>query len=429
MKKTVRILVQSGIVVLLAALLIAGVLLYTYAKTDETAVPIPEISMAGQALAPDAFEWYTPVFEGMVYKSYTQAVECASTQPAVFDVSVLELVPPAQGSVNVVLKDSAGTPIPVTQQAGPLQLMLPKNDTYTYQISVDIPKEKGQAYGAFTYSGSFTIAVQPKILFSSFTGAQGDVITVLVSDLMDENPPLPTIETDLGLAVFAKDGSGYRSSIGISYNTSVGEYPVTVTYGDIVLREKINVTQAQFSRQDMIIDAGIVAETVDSAAANQQWRDAIVSLYATADDEIYWQGDFKLPLDQTIINTEYGLFRYTNGSPNAERHGGIDLDGETGDTVYATASGRVAYAGFLTLTGNTVVIEHGAGLKSYYFHMDSLNCATNDKVERGQVIGTVGTTGYSTGAHLHFEIKIGRQSINPLSLINGTSGLYYSGDN
>lgn len=76
--------------------------------------------------------------------------------------------------------------------------------------------------------------------------------------------------------------------------------------------------------------------------------------------------------------------------------------------------------------GNTVVIEHGGGLKSYFFHLDSLACKQGDIVEKEQLIGQAGSTGYSTGPHLHYEARIGNQSIDPDQLFNGSSGLYFA---
>ena len=78
-------------------------------------------------------------------------------------------------------------------------------------------------------------------------------------------------------------------------------------------------------------------------------------------------------------------------------------------------------------TGNTVVIEHGGGLKTYYYHMDSIEVKEGQIVERGALIGTVGSTGYSTGAHLHFEVKMGRSSLSPWELFDGSSEVYFTG--
>ena len=82
------------------------------------------------------------------------------------------------------------------------------------------------------------------------------------------------------------------------------------------------------------------------------------------------------------------------------------------------------FADFVIMTGNTVVIEHGAGLKTIYMHLSEIDCAEGDIVEQGDIIGLVGSTGYSTGPHLHFEVRIGDQSVSPWPLIDGTSDIY-----
>ena len=88
------------------------------------------------------------------------------------------------------------------------------------------------------------------------------------------------------------------------------------------------------------------------------------------------------------------------------------------------ADGVIEYAGFLQLSGNTIVLEHGGGLKSYFYHMDSLDVATGDRVTQGSKLGEVGTTGYSTGPHLHYEVKIGRESVSPWPLFDGSSSIF-----
>ena len=116
--------------------------------------------------------------------------------------------------------------------------------------------------------------------------------------------------------------------------------------------------------------------------------------------------------------------RYVNGGATPERHGGVDIAAALGTPVQCPADGLVEYAGFLQLSGNTIVIEHGGGLKSYFYHMDSLDVATGDRVEKGRLLGAVGTTGYSTGPHLHYEVKIGRESVSPWPLFDGSSAIF-----
>ena len=76
------------------------------------------------------------------------------------------------------------------------------------------------------------------------------------------------------------------------------------------------------------------------------------------------------------------------------------------------------FADFVALTGNTVCIEHGLGLKSWYYHMNSLNVTEGETVGRGQQIGSVGSTGFSTGPHLHFAISVWNVYVDPQLLLD-----------
>ena len=87
-----------------------------------------------------------------------------------------------------------------------------------------------------------------------------------------------------------------------------------------------------------------------------------------------------------------------------------------GTPVPASNRGQVVFADFVIMTGNTVVIEHGAGLKTIYMHLSELNCSEGDMVEQGDIIGLLGSTGYSTGPHLHFELRINGVKSNPMNL-------------
>lgn len=113
------------------------------------------------------------------------------------------------------------------------------------------------------------------------------------------------------------------------------------------------------------------------------------------------------------ISSGYGYRNFGDGW-----HGGIDIvrpGGSTGCTVVAAESGTVTFAGWKNSAGYTVIIDHGGGLKTHYYHMKagSLRVSTGQKVQQGQAIGQIGATGYVTGAHLHFEVKVNGKDVNP----------------
>jgi len=112
------------------------------------------------------------------------------------------------------------------------------------------------------------------------------------------------------------------------------------------------------------------------------------------------------------INNEYGYRRNPFGGGGSEFHPGLDIDGEKGDTVIAPAKGVVVKAGWQGGYGNMIEIDHGNGLFTRY-DIFQKSVSKSAMIERGQLIGLVGSTGRSTGPHLHFEIRLGDKAINP----------------
>lgn len=95
-------------------------------------------------------------------------------------------------------------------------------------------------------------------------------------------------------------------------------------------------------------------------------------------------------------------------------HHGLDIAGDLGDPVQAAAGGVVSFTGYISLYGNTVIIDHPNGKQTLYAHLNATKVKSGDRVARGAIIATVGSTGRSTGPHLHFEIKQGDTREDPL---------------
>ena len=113
------------------------------------------------------------------------------------------------------------------------------------------------------------------------------------------------------------------------------------------------------------------------------------------------------------INNEFGFRRNPFGGRAYEFHPGMDIDGERGDPIIAPASGTVVSAGYKGGYGNLVEIDHGNGLTTRYGHMSKIETEVGTIVTRGTTIGQVGSTGRSTGPHLHFEVRLNDKPINP----------------
>lgn len=113
------------------------------------------------------------------------------------------------------------------------------------------------------------------------------------------------------------------------------------------------------------------------------------------------------------INNEFGFRRNPFGGRSYEFHAGMDIDGEKGDIVVAPANGVISAAGWKGGYGNMIEIDHGNGLKTRYGHLSKIDVQEGDSIQRGQQIALVGSTGRSTGPHLHYELRLNDKAINP----------------
>jgi len=122
------------------------------------------------------------------------------------------------------------------------------------------------------------------------------------------------------------------------------------------------------------------------------------------------------PLDPMPASRSFGSRRVFNGQPR-EPHGGVDLSAPEGTPVLAAERGRIAIAADHYFSGNSVFIDHGGGLITMYFHLDRIVVRDGEAVERGQAIGTVGSTGRVTGPHLHFGVRWHGARVDPALLL------------
>lgn len=116
-------------------------------------------------------------------------------------------------------------------------------------------------------------------------------------------------------------------------------------------------------------------------------------------------------------------FRYDPFHGRGAQHAGLDLAGAHGEPIMAAAAGRVVRAGSFGAYGNTVDIDHGRGILTRYAHLSSINVGVGDKVEMGERIGGMGSTGRSTGTHLHYEVRIDGQPVNPRPFVEASNYL------
>lgn len=125
-----------------------------------------------------------------------------------------------------------------------------------------------------------------------------------------------------------------------------------------------------------------------------------------------WTGLFELPL-VAPVTTQFGQGRSYNGGPVGGFHTGTDFGAQEGTAVHAAAAARVAWVGEMPIRGNSVILDHGAGAKTGYHHLSAVTVEVGQEVAAAEVIGQVGSTGLSTGPHLHWELTIWGVNVDP----------------
>ncbi len=368
------------------------------------------------------YQWAQQLTPQYTHWQVTDQADAAETAPALKTTApAWQLTVPAGWDAQLTVTDGAGAQV----YAGPVQGSYTRDFTAagTDTCTLQLTRAQADDVLALDYSWTVTLEVQTAVTLSAETVGQGDVVGVLVTGNLFGDAM--TIETEMGLCDFVplETPGSYLATVPVAYNRGEGSWPITVTVGDRTYDLAVTVEKTDFTVQYMTIDQGVADATMNSATASRQYRQNIYPLYELTDNEKYWDGLFIEPVTGYRLTTQYGLWRYTNGV-YSERHSGIDMACPAGTPIVAPQGGKVLFADWLDLTGYTVVLAHGGGVKSMFYHMNSLAVAPGDLVAVGDDIGTVGSTGYSTGPHLHYEVKIGSQSIDPFALFDGTSGLY-----
>ncbi|MCK9524665.1 MAG: M23 family metallopeptidase [Limnochordia bacterium] len=209
-------------------------------------------------------------------------------------------------------------------------------------------------------------------------------------------------------------GKGAVALVPVDYRTLPGDYllEVVVARGDsIVHREEqvLTVHPREFTIQSLYVSSELLSNRDETLWAEDRIHTG--EARARSSTAPLWNGLFVQPLEGRIT-TQFGQIRYINDLESG-RHSGLDIAATQGTPVKASNDGIVVLARFLHVTGNTVILDHGLNLFSSYSHLDQIDVQVGQSVTKGQVIGTVGNTGFSTGPHLHWAVSIGGVFVDP----------------
>jgi murein DD-endopeptidase MepM/ murein hydrolase activator NlpD len=282
---------------------------------------------------------------------------------------------------------------------------------------------------------SDALAPSPPVVALPGTLRQGR--TLLVEIVVDDSAAPLTVSGSLGLAqapgadpaavalrcfpVDEPDGTRFRAFAGLSVDAPPGQWALTVAARNGLALEAapavvgVQVVDGGFTLQRLAFAADLLL-LLDPSVGEQE-RLTLAAVMAESAPAPRWRGRFQLPVTGRLV-TAHGARRdylSPDGSVVAHsQHGGVDLAAPAGTPIAAPAAGVVAFAGRWSIRGNVVVLDHGAGVHTVHAHAASLAVAPGQAVTPGQALGYVGSTGLSTGPHLHWEVRVGGIAVEPL---------------
>jgi murein DD-endopeptidase MepM/ murein hydrolase activator NlpD len=214
----------------------------------------------------------------------------------------------------------------------------------------------------------------------------------------------------------------FRGLVGFDRNVSPGSYSLHLklwmrggSKRDLV--KEIEVLARDFGVVKLRIRSRPGGLTKEEIARIRAERALIDSVLSKVSSERLWHSSFAPPLDRLTVTGDFGTARIINGRER-NPHGGLDLRASAGTPVLASNDGIVAFSGDHFYSGKSVYIDHGLGVFSMYFHLSTIMVQYGDLVGKGQVIGKIGSTGRSTGPHLHWAFTVNRARIDPISIIS-----------
>jgi len=213
------------------------------------------------------------------------------------------------------------------------------------------------------------------------------------------------------------DATGTWAVVGVGLYTERGAHTLRVTAQD-AQGAAMGTVSARYTVVDPQRPADYLTTTEETAAILTPEAAATESRmraeqFASYDPTPAWRTAFRHPVLNFVVTTEFGSGRSINGGPIGDFHSGQDLAADAGVEVTASAPGRVSWVGAMPIRGNTVIVDHGGGVKTGYHHLQDTSVLVGQVVAAGALLGHLGSTGFSTGPHLHWELTIFGVNVDP----------------
>jgi hypothetical protein len=272
--------------------------------------------------------------------------------------------------------------------------------------------------GSQLFSGFFAAMAfsDSPIQLSSKSVGQGDLCLIRIR-VEGSNPPLVFWMGKEVFLVANPQKTEWYGYLVADLMAKPGHYKVLVRMpgGDTEKQLALEIHEKDYGVRRLTLPKNMV--DLDSQTLKRVRKESkrMKGLWEAAPSPPLWSGPFIRPVPGKVVGA-FGQRSVINEQPRSP-HSGVDLKSERGAPIMAINRGQVVLTGDHFFTGLTVVIDHGGGILSMYFHLDRIDVKKGERVRKGHIIGLVGSTGRATGPHLHWGIRINGDRIDPFRLV------------
>jgi Peptidase family M23 len=263
----------------------------------------------------------------------------------------------------------------------------------------------------FLLVGIEAIASEPSVLISPKKIVPGGLMVV-------------TVKTAAGMVEgsfrgkqlhFNPANGAAKAVTGIDLNTEPGTYQLALTVDGMPLSRDVLIVKKKYPVQRLTLPEDMVVLSPENEARAERDQRKMAAIWPV-DSLRVWKGRFIDPLPGKVVGTPFGVRRIINDIPK-NSHSGVDITADEGDPVKAPNDGVVILVDNQFFSGNSVVLDHGQGIYTMFFHLSKATVKYGQAVRKGDVVGLVGATGRATGAHLHWGVRVQGAKVDPLELI------------
>jgi murein DD-endopeptidase MepM/ murein hydrolase activator NlpD len=254
-------------------------------------------------------------------------------------------------------------------------------------------------------------ARNPTIILDPKTPGPGDIMVVTVKGA---DGPVEG-KFDKRKIYFNPAKESVKAVVGIDLHLKPGVYTLELAAKGAFLTKRVKVIRKHYPLQRLTLPKDMVELSPENEARAEREQHEIEAFWPKETDRD-WSGDFINPREGKL-STIFGMRRVMNNIPK-NPHSGVDVEANEGDEVRAPNNGIVVMTDDLFYSGNSIFLDHGQGIYTMFFHLSKILVKPGQAVKKGEVIGLVGSTGRSTGAHLHWGVRMQGARVDPMELIH-----------